>query len=160
MSDKGVLIGTIDFGEDFGDCIDADSNIELIDINEDNISTGKDEYHDPVYGKCNVNVYADEGDTPHFHVSPSTGRPVTCIKIEEAKFFNHAKGQIAFRNNHQCKKLDEWCREDNAASKKNGKPCTNWQAICREWNKASDNKVDEEQPQPDYRQLIYNGNGC
>lgn len=125
-----------------------DADIVILDdseanelITEDTISSDKNPFIVPGYGKCEVVVHTSrEGDhNPHFHIittvraKRSNKYKEICVMLNEPVYFNHENHHEPFENSAQTEYLNKWCSENN----KKNIGFTNWQCLCMAWNKCS-----------------------
>ena len=68
IESKGIVIATIDFS----DCIDESISTNLGTL-----------------GRCEIKIYGNEGQIPHFHIKSRTTDKEICVCIFEPKYFNH-----------------------------------------------------------------------
>lgn len=91
-----------------------------------------------------IYVYDNEGQNiPHFHIRIND-LPDACLKILEAKWFDHGKNTgVLYRK--QLKELYNWLCENNYKY---------WKEIIIEWNKHANNKIDINLKIPNYLNII------
>jgi hypothetical protein len=135
--DNPVVIGIINFEED---------------LNEAEIG-GNDRFRPSKIGVCKVEVYANEGQKPHFHLYKLNGNDEfeTCICIYSNNYFSHGGKYTSKMNNKQCKELNTWLNKPN----KKDPTITNWQAAVNQWEMGNGGKnfKDKTNNQPDYDKM-------
>ena len=113
-------------------------------------------YNNPVsetkYGKSiiSVEVRNKEGfNIPHFHFIRKNNKE-GCIRIDEAKYFNHGNQYKETLNKNECYILNEWMDKDCPLNTSK----TNWEYIKDFWNasKPKEYQVTIEE-KPDYSSL-------
>jgi len=91
-----------------------------------------------------IYVYDNEGQNiPHFHIRIND-LPDTCLKILEAKWFDHGKN-TGFLYRKQLKELYNWLCKNSYK---------HWKEIIIEWNKHANNKIDINFQIPNYLNII------
>ena len=115
---------------------------------------GKYRLNEKSIGECNIEVYSNEGNIPHFHLFNTDHSFETCICIYSANFFVHGRKYIDTLNSSQCKILDRYLQS----------PCkhfddiTVWQAIRILWEVVNPNcrfpDSKKVYKQPDYTNTI------
>lgn len=78
-------------------------------------------------GVCKIEVYENEGQIPHFHITSIDKKFSCCVRIFDNHFFQHGKHQGAL-NSNQCVELDAWLRLPFKTMNQ-----TNWGAIATSW---------------------------
>jgi hypothetical protein len=138
MSDNSVLIGIINFEEDL-------SESEIIS------ATGR--LNPARIGICKVNVYANEGQKPHFHLYKLNGNSEfeTCICIYSNNYFSHGGKYTSTLNSKQCRELNTWLKQSN----KTYPNLSNWEAAVYEWERGNGGKnfKNKVSIQPDYDKM-------
>ena len=131
-------------------------DLDIIEIEERNMTLDNNKYYDPKYGECSIIVKMNEGPQPHFHIYTSNNDEI-CIRLDEAKYFIHKnRKQVFFSNANQREAIYNWCKQVNPYSPKGR---TNWQYMCDIWNEVTKYTYSiinckEPNMQPDYRLLV------
>lgn len=91
---KEVTISTINFDESINESQVGITNIRKI-------------------GECKIEVYANEGNIPHFHMYNSDRSFDSCICIYSPNYFSHGGKYRSTLSSSQCKLLDTILRSKN-----------------------------------------------
>lgn len=78
-------------------------------------------------GTCEIYIYNNEGQIPHFHIKSKNNDWECCIEIYRPLYFNHGTKQGKL-NNKQCELLDTWMNKKSTLL-----PVTNWDMIDALW---------------------------
>lgn len=108
--------------------------------------------YDNYLGECDIRMYSDEYNFPHFHIIPRNIEGECCVCVYEASYFNHDNGIKQLRlNQNQRNILNEWMKS-NAPYLPNS---TNWEAISFMWRTGNEFKyVPKNRVQPDYTNIV------
>ena len=118
-SSNSIIIGTIIFDEV---------------INENEIKSRSGRFNSKGIGECIIEVYPNEGQIPHFHLSNVNRTFNCCIRIYENKYFKHGN-YTDILNSKQCRQLNNYLKE--ICEKDNNK--TIWEYIIFVWNDCNPN---------------------
>ena len=102
-------------------------------------------------GYCKIEVWPDEGQTPHFHIiTTNKVKWECCVEIYRAKYFSHGS-KTGTLSNSQAKTLNAWLKKPSIPNKS----ISNWELICTFWYGQNNplTNVPEEPEQPDYSKI-------
>ncbi len=123
----------------------------LEELLEKEINNGKRVNFNSI-GECKIEVYANEGPIPHFHLSSLNKKFETCICIYSNNFFSHGGKYRDTLSTNQCKLLNDYLKTE---SKSIG--LSVWDTIRTIWDTYNDNnlfpKERKTNKQPDYSKM-------
>ena len=112
---KSVILGSINFE----DSILTERQVQA-----------KSRFSPKGVGECIIEIFANEGQIPHFHIHNKDNSFSTCIRLYENLYFSHGGKYIDTFNSSQCRKLNEYLKQ----------PCpqffnkiTIWEALVGYW---------------------------
>lgn len=104
--------------------------IDFSDIVNEKEVISSNRYKVKNIGQCKIEIYENEGQIPHFHITGISKTFNCCVRIYEPYFFIHGNKCRDTLNTNQCKELDTWLRQQNKNSIGN---MSNWEAIVFMW---------------------------
>lgn len=123
-------------------------------IKEAEVTRKEGRYVDDKFGECKIEVYANEGQIPHFHLFNLDKSFETCICIYSNNYFAHGGKYTNKLNKRQCKELNDWLKQPNIKA-----PLSNWEMIYAMWEAGNSEKCKFPEKrkvtiQPDYSELL------
>ncbi len=116
-----IRIGTIDFEN------------ETFLVREEQFQS-KNRFVSKNIGECIIDVYANEGPIPHFHIYNKDKSFEACIRIYENLYFSHGGKYTSKFNSKQCRQLNEYLKSKYS---KGPIKSTVWEAIAFFWDTIS-----------------------
>lgn len=107
---------------------------DIESISETQIQSKK-RFNTKSIGECIIEVYANEGPIPHFHLYNQDKYFESCIRIYENLYFSHGGKYKDTLNSKQCRQLNEYLK--TPYTKIPGANITLWQAIVFSWELAT-----------------------
>lgn len=94
---KSIIVGTISFKDDI--------------LNEQKVQSINGKFNTKHIGECTIEIFANEGPIPHFHIYNKNGTFNTCVRIYENEYFSHGNKYRSKFNANQCRQLNEYLKQ-------------------------------------------------